>query len=79
MKENGDFDKMEPFMPGVKFNSIIDMEMGPEGKIYLLEYGSGWFSKNPDAAIGLVSGLFEDLTLGFGECGAGHGDLLDRG
>lgn len=54
MKENGDFDKMEPFMPGVKFNSIIDMEMGPEGKIYLLEYGSGWFSKNPDAAISVI-------------------------
>jgi glucose/arabinose dehydrogenase len=54
MKENGDFDKMEPFMPGVKFNSIIDMELGPEGKIYLLEYGSGWFSKNPDAAISVI-------------------------
>ncbi|MFN5331400.1 MAG: PKD domain-containing protein, partial [Bacteroidota bacterium] len=51
MQENGDFDKMEPFMAGTKFNAIMDMEMGPDGKIYLLEYGNGWFSKNPDAGL----------------------------
>ncbi|HSF55039.1 MAG TPA: ThuA domain-containing protein [Algoriphagus sp.] len=51
MKENGDFDKMESFMPGTKFNAPIDMEMGPDGKIYILEYGNGWFSKNPDSGL----------------------------
>jgi cytochrome c len=51
MTENGDFDKMEPFMKGTKFNAPIDMEMGPDGKIYILEYGNGWFSKNPDAGL----------------------------
>ncbi|MDA1269507.1 MAG: PQQ-dependent sugar dehydrogenase, partial [Bacteroidetes bacterium] len=51
MQENGDFDKMEPFMPGTKFNALIDMEMGPDGKIYILEYGNGWFAKNPDAGL----------------------------
>jgi len=51
MQENGDFDKMEPFMPGTKFNAMMDMEMGPDGKIYILEYGNGWFSKNPDAGL----------------------------
>lgn len=54
MKENGDFDKMEPFMEHTKFNSLIDMEVGPDGKLYLLEYGSGWFSKNPDAALSRI-------------------------
>ena len=29
MLPNGDFDKMEPFAPGVKMNSVIDMEVGP--------------------------------------------------
>jgi glucose/arabinose dehydrogenase/cytochrome c551/c552 len=48
---NGDFDKMEPFMPGTKFNAPIDMETGPDGKIYILEYGSGWFTKNADAGL----------------------------
>lgn len=27
------------------------METGPDGRIYVLEYGSGWFSKNPDAGL----------------------------
>lgn len=48
---NGDFDKMEPFMEHTKFNSPIDVEMGPDGKLYILEYGNGWFSKNADAGI----------------------------
>jgi cytochrome c len=47
----GDFYKMEPVMENIKFNSPIDMEMGPDGKIYVLEYGTGWFTKNPDAGL----------------------------
>lgn len=54
IKDNGDFDKMEPFMAGTKFNAIIDMEMGPDGRIYILEYGNGWFSKNPDAGLSRI-------------------------
>ncbi|MFN7116956.1 MAG: ThuA domain-containing protein [Saprospiraceae bacterium] len=50
-RPNGDFDKMEPFMPNTKFINPIDMEVGPDGRIYVLEYGSGWFSKNPDAGL----------------------------
>ncbi len=51
MQKNGDFDKMEPFMQNTKFNNPIDMEVGPDGRLYVLEYGSGWFSKNPDAGL----------------------------
>jgi cytochrome c551/c552 len=51
MLPNGDFDKMEPFIGNIKLNSLIDMETGPDGRLYLLEYGSGWFSKNPDAGL----------------------------
>ena len=51
---NGDLDKMEPFMAGTKFNSAIDMETGPDGRIYVLEYGSGWFSKNKDAGLARI-------------------------
>jgi cytochrome c len=54
LQPNGDFDKMEPFMPSTKLNALIDMEVGPDGKIYMLEYGSGWFSKNPDAALSRI-------------------------
>ena len=54
MLPNGDFDKMEPFMEHTKLNSCIDMELGPDGKLYLLEYGSGWFAKNADAALSRI-------------------------
>ncbi len=54
MLPNGDFDKMEPFFPSLKVNSMIDMEVGPDGRLYCLEYGSGWFTKNPDAGLARI-------------------------
>lgn len=57
MLPNGDFDKMDPFMEGQKFNAIIDMEVGPDGRIYTLEYGKGWFTQNPDAALSRIDYL----------------------
>lgn len=54
MWPNGDFSKMEPFMPTTELNSLIDMEVGPDGRLYLLEYGSGWFTQNPDAGLSRI-------------------------
>ncbi|HVX28703.1 MAG TPA: ThuA domain-containing protein [Parafilimonas sp.] len=54
MLPNGDFDKMEPFFENIKLNNCIDMEVGPDGRIYLLEYGTGWFQKNPDAGLARI-------------------------
>jgi cytochrome c len=54
MNDEGDFIKMEPFMPSTQFNSLIDMEVGHDGKLYLLEYGSGWFSKNENASLARI-------------------------
>jgi len=51
---DGDYDNMEPFMDGTKFNAPVDMEVGPDGKLYILEYGNGWFAKNPDAALSRI-------------------------
>jgi glucose/arabinose dehydrogenase len=50
-RSNGDFYKMEPFMEKTKFAAPIDIELGPDGKLYVLEYGTGWFSKNKDAGL----------------------------
>ena len=41
-------------MEGTKFNAPIDMEVGPDGKLYVLEYGNGWFAKNADAALSRI-------------------------
>ena len=54
MFPNGDFSKMEPFFPSLKVNSLIDMEVGPDGKLYLLEYGTGWFSKNANSGLARI-------------------------
>jgi cytochrome c len=54
MTPAGDYDKMEPFMSTTKFNALMDMEVGPDGKFYILEYGNGWFTKNPDAALSRI-------------------------
>lgn len=52
--EDGTFNKMEPFAPDVELHNLIDMEMSPDGRVYLLEYGSGWFSANPDSGLAYI-------------------------
>jgi cytochrome c551/c552 len=54
MDKDGNFSKMEKFMPHTKLNAPIDMEMGPDGRLYILEYGNGWFSKNADAGLSRI-------------------------
>ncbi len=54
MDKEGNYQKMEPFMPSTRLNSPIDMEMGPDGRLYILEYGNGWFTKNNDAALSRI-------------------------
>src|SRR6266487_5129146 len=46
-------------MEHVKLSNCIDMEVGPNGKLYLLEYGTAWFAKNPDAGLSRI-----DYTAG---------------
>lgn len=62
MRPNGDFDKMEPFMPSTHLNNLIDMEVGPDGKLYFLEYGKGWFTANPEAGISRIDYFSGDLA-----------------
>ncbi len=52
--DDGTFNKMEPFAPEIELNNLIDVEVGSDGKVYLLEYGSGWFSKNDDSGLGYI-------------------------
>ncbi|MBP7642974.1 MAG: ThuA domain-containing protein [Saprospiraceae bacterium] len=54
LDKDGNFEKMEPLFDGIKLNNCIDMEMGPDGKLYLLEYGSGWFLKNDNSGLSRI-------------------------
>jgi cytochrome c len=51
MNEKGAITDIEPFMPNTIFNNVCDMAYGPDGKLYMLEYGTKWFAKNLDARL----------------------------
>jgi len=42
MDDMGDVKQIEPFMPTQAFSRPIDMEFGPDGAMYLIEYGETW-------------------------------------
>ena len=49
--KNGNYASMERFMPSYKFSNPMDMEFAENGDLYMLEYGSGWFTANDDARL----------------------------
>ena len=67
LQPNGDFDKMEPFLENATFSNPIDMEVGKDGRIYVLEYGKGWFTKNPDAGISRIDYIGGNLPPQVGD------------
>ncbi|WP_049570082.1 PQQ-dependent sugar dehydrogenase [Streptomyces sp. SBT349] len=42
---------MREFLPETDFAKPMDMEFGPDGSLYVLEYGNGWGSSNDDAGL----------------------------
>lgn len=54
MKEDGSFEKMTQIVPNMQFNNTIDMVFGPDGALYILEYGTGWFSQNANATLSRI-------------------------
>lgn len=51
MDKEGNLTRIEKFMPSTKFAHPIDLEFGPDGALYVLEYGTFWFSQNQDAKL----------------------------
>ncbi|MFT6336869.1 MAG: cytochrome c [Saprospiraceae bacterium] len=54
LNADGSYSRMEPFASDVKLNNLIDMEIGPNGQMYLLEYGTGWFVQNDDSGLSVI-------------------------
>lgn len=51
LDENGGYKAMERFLPDLKLNGPLDMKFGPEGDLYVIEYGNGYFKNNPEAEL----------------------------
>ncbi|MFN8572127.1 MAG: ThuA domain-containing protein [Gemmatimonadaceae bacterium] len=54
MDSSGNFADMERFMPSTRFSNPTDMAFGPNGDLYLLEYGTTWFQGNDDARLSRI-------------------------
>ena len=54
MDEEGRYAYMEPFMPGTSWSRPVDMRFGPDGALYVLEYGAAWYEQNPDARLSRI-------------------------
>lgn len=55
MTKDGDFVKMEEFMPSTKFSHPIDMQFAVDGSLYVLEYGNTWFAQNDDSRLSRIT------------------------
>ncbi|MDQ7904921.1 PQQ-dependent sugar dehydrogenase [Phytohabitans sp. ZYX-F-186] len=50
----GEVSGIEPVLPSFVFDNPMDMEFGPDGALYVLEYGDGYFAENPDAQLARI-------------------------
>lgn len=51
MDDNGAYKGMENPFEGNPFKKPIDVGFGPDGAMYVLDYGSNWYAHNPDARL----------------------------
>lgn len=50
----GNFSKLEPFADSIPLSRPMDMFIDKNGSLWVLEYGTQWFAKNPDARISRI-------------------------
>ncbi|WP_406673962.1 PQQ-dependent sugar dehydrogenase [Nonomuraea sp. N2-4H] len=46
--------RIESVLPSIVFDNPMDMEFGSDGALYVLEYGDGYFSENPEAQLSRI-------------------------
>ena len=52
--DDGSVLKINPFLPSFTFNRPIDMKIGADGTIYMIEWGTGFGGGNPDAKLSRI-------------------------
>lgn len=51
LDDNGDILKINPFLPSFTFRRPMEMEIGPDGAIYMIEWGSNFGGSNTNAQV----------------------------
>lgn len=51
LDKDNNFIKFDQFMKGTEFANPMDMKFGPDGSLYVLNYGTTWFAQNMDATL----------------------------
>jgi glucose/arabinose dehydrogenase len=54
LNSSGHLSSIESVLPSFTFDNPMDIEFGPDGALYVLEYGDGFFSENPDAQLARI-------------------------
>ncbi len=52
--DDGTLKSIESVVPSIVTDNPMDMEFGPDGALYVLEYGDGYFAENPDAQLSRI-------------------------
>jgi len=52
--DNGSVLKINPFLASFQFIRPIDLKFGPDGLLYVIEWGSGFGGNNPDAKVSRI-------------------------
>jgi hypothetical protein len=54
--KKGDLKRIEPFMAHKTLHGPIDMEAGPDGRLYMVQCGddNGWFKENSNSGLYVI-------------------------
>jgi cytochrome c len=62
LDQRGRFDEIRPLLASIPLGNPIDIEFGPDGALYMLEYGDGYFSENPNAQLSRIDYVRDNFT-----------------
>jgi cytochrome c len=62
LDRRGHFDEIRPLLASIPLGNPIDVEFGPDGALYVLEYGDGYFSENPNAQLSRIDYVRGNFT-----------------
>ncbi|WP_245565233.1 PQQ-dependent sugar dehydrogenase [Nocardioides insulae] len=54
VNQAGELSSIEPVLDSMITDNVMDIEFGPNGALYMLEYGDGYFSENEDAQLSRI-------------------------